>query len=340
MLREPQRAAAAEVLVDLEQVVGDLQQGEAEPLIAAADHSALLVDRIALVAAGKQPGATGDGVGVGVMRDGSQFAAQLRRRNHVDAGNCQPEDIGRGGQASRDVQFQGLNYRLFGSTIVVQFAEHPLVQRRVGIGRRRLFGPGQHLLQRALVEPHARRDQQLRQPRDSAGQHFGGRGQLAGDGQRQGERPQVVAGEQGREAGQHRLQMLADLALNRRALANEIPPMSDPRPQASRGFVQRRLAQAKAGHGGAVDGRQIVVIGLVAGVGRLPELLGGEGMHHPRLVTGRGERPLHRAMVIPRALDRDHNLPQAAIFRHGATSSTASRRPGWVCSTGVGGMST
>ena len=38
-----------------------------------------------------------------------------------------------------------------------------------------------------------------------------------------------------------------------------------------------RLQQAEAVDGGAVDGGEIGVVGFVAGVGRLSELLGGKG---------------------------------------------------------------
>ena len=72
----------------------------------------------------------------------------------------------------------------------------------------------------------------------------------------------------------------------------------------------RRLDQAEAVDGGALDGGQVGVVGLVAGVGGEAELLGGEGMDDAGLEAGGGEGALDRPVIVAGALDGDDEVAE------------------------------
>lgn len=64
--------------------------------------------------------------------------------------------------------------------------------------------------------------------------------------------------------------------------------------------------------------QQVGVVGLVVGVGRLAELLGGEGVDDAGLEAGGGEGPLHDAVVAAGALDGGDQVPQVVLGSRGA----------------------
>ena len=68
-------------------------------------------------------------------------------------------------------------------------------------------------------------------------------------------------------------------------------------------LLGRLLCQSKSVHGGSMNGRQIRVIGFVAGIGRLPELFGGKRMNHARFKPGRGEGALGDVVVASGSFD-------------------------------------
>ena len=65
--------------------------------------------------------------------------------------------------------------------------------------------------------------------------------------------------------------------------------MADKEVQGVPGVVEDVLDQSKAVDGGAVDGVQVGVVGLVAGVAGLAEWLGGKGMDDACLEADGGE---------------------------------------------------
>jgi hypothetical protein len=78
----------AEVLVALQEVVGDTQQGGAEPTVGAADQGAVAqVHRVALVTRGEQARSSGDGAGMSIVGDRSHLPGELRGGGYVNAGN-------------------------------------------------------------------------------------------------------------------------------------------------------------------------------------------------------------------------------------------------------------
>src|SRR3954467_13948274 len=99
-----------------------------------------------------------------------------------------------------------------------------------------------------------------------------GRGEVAQQVPGEGAVPELV--EAGGVAGQGGLEMVADLAVESRTLADEIAAMADDQLQRGPGFVTGGLKQGAAGDGGAMEGGQVGVVGLVAGIDGLAVLLG------------------------------------------------------------------
>jgi len=113
--------------------------------------------------------------------------------------------------------------------------------------------------------------------------------------QAQSRSPQV--GEVGGEARVRGVEVLADLRPQGRGLADELAAVTDQELKRRPRFVPARLDQREAADGGAVDRRQVGVIGLVAGVGGLAKLFGGERMDDAGLEAGGREGVLNGAMV-------------------------------------------
>ena len=83
------------------------------------------------------------------------------------------------------------------------------------------------------------------------------------------------------------------------------------------------LEEAEAVDGGAMDGGEVGVVGLVAGIGGLSELLGGEGMDDPDLEPGVSEGGLDRRRGTARCVRRRRSRPRVG----GAWRPRG--RPGW-----------
>jgi hypothetical protein len=100
-----------EVMVALDQVVGDAKDGATQGAVAAAHQRAVgMVDSVALIAGRKESGATGDRLGVGVVLDGSHLAGEVGGADHVDAGEREQEHVRRVHQAGGDGAFQSVNF--------------------------------------------------------------------------------------------------------------------------------------------------------------------------------------------------------------------------------------
>jgi hypothetical protein len=78
-------------------------------------------------------------------------------------------------------------------------------------------------------------------------------------------------------------------------------------------LVEAGFDQGEAVDGGAVNGRQVGVVGLVTGVGRLAELFGGKGMDNAGLLAGGGEGLLGGSVVATRALDGDEEVTNVVL---------------------------
>jgi hypothetical protein len=87
--------------------------------------------------------------------------------------------------------------------------------------------------------------------------------------------PEVV--EAGSEAGEGGLEVLAGLAVEGGALADEVAAVAAEQLQGGPVGIAGGLEEGTAGDGGAVQRGQVLVVGLVAGIDGLAELAGDEG---------------------------------------------------------------
>src|SRR5437868_4826180 len=105
-------------------------------------------------------------------------------------------------------------------------------------------------------------------------------------------------------------EMVANLTVESGALADQITAVADEQLQGGPGLVPRSFQERAAGDGGAVDGGQVGVVGLIAGIGGLAVLLGDEGMENAGLETGRAEGALHEPVIASRAFDGDEAIAE------------------------------
>ena len=104
-------------------------------------------------------------------------------------------------------------------------------------------------------------------------------------------------------ARQSRFEVLADLAVERGAFADEVAALADDQLQLGPGLVAFLLLERTAGDGGAVQGSEVGVIGLDAGIDGLSVLLGDEGMKDACLEAGGREGALDETVVATGAFD-------------------------------------
>jgi hypothetical protein len=85
--------------------------------------------------------------------------------------------------------------------------------------------------------------------------------------------------------------------------------------------IERRFGQAEAIDGSPLDGEEVGVVGLVSGVGRESELLGGQGMDDAGLEPGGGDGALDREVVVAGAFGGDDEVAEIMIGRGLADAS-------------------
>ena len=112
--------------------------------------------------------------------------------------------------------------------------------------------------------------------------------------------------------------MFVDLAAQRNALLDQVTPVPRQQLETDREGIGRRFEQAETIDGAALHGGQIGVVGLVAGVGGLPMLLGGQRVDDPDLEARLGEGTLDGAVVASRPLDNHDLIPDPGLLQGGA----------------------
>src|SRR5258708_2676740 len=115
------------------------------------------------------------------------------------------------------------------------------------------------------------------------------------------------------EAGESGVEMLADLAVEGSAFADEVAAMADDELQAGPGLVAFLLLEGAAGDGSAVQGSEVGVVGLDAGIDGVSILLGDEGMDAACLEAGGGEGALDDSMVATGAFDGDDAVVELVL---------------------------
>jgi hypothetical protein len=142
-----------EVIVALDEVVGDEHQHGAERAIAAlAKWPVRVIHFIALITRGTKAGAAGDGTRIGIKLNGSHFAGALGRGDNVDPGNGHEEHVWRARDACREIAFESLNLAGFLEVIVMQRQQHGEMSRSGWARRGGMRSPGRNAIERALLK--------------------------------------------------------------------------------------------------------------------------------------------------------------------------------------------
>ena len=172
-------------------------------------------------------------------------------------------------------------------------------------GRRR-GGPGDDLVERRSLTAQAGLGDDLSQSGDADRANGGGRAGAASDGQGDLAGPEIL--EASSVTGHGRVEVFANLAAESAHLFDQITAMADEHLQLL--VIRRRggLHQAEAIGGSSVNAREIGVVGFVAGVRDLAELLGGVRMDEPDFKACLAKGTLHGSMVLASAFDGDDQI--------------------------------
>jgi hypothetical protein len=84
---------------------------------------------------------------------------------------------------------------------------------------------------------------------------------------------------------------------------DQVASMANDELQSGPGLVAFLLLERAAGDRGAVQGSEVNVVGLVAGIDGLPVLLGDEGVNDACLEAGSGEGALDKTVVASGTFD-------------------------------------
>ena len=203
---------------------------------------------------------------------------------------------------------QPLDFLLFPRAVGFQLRRQAAAERGGDVGRGGALGPGEHLVERAVLEADGGVAEQGGHAGASGGEEAGGAVEVQGQVQGGGVLPE--RGEAGGVAGEGGVEVLLDLQAERRSLADQVAAVAGEQLQLAPARVPLRFQQGEAVDGGAVDGVQVGVVGLDAGVGGLAELLGGEGVDGAGLEAGGGEGALHGVVVSAGAFDGDDHVAE------------------------------
>ena len=148
----------------------------------------------------------------------------------------------------------------------------------------------------------------LSQARQSNPEDFSGRAEAPGDHERYVTFIDII--KTPCVSGHDRLKVLVDLAAQRRRLLNQVAAVSCQELKADRDWVSGLFDQAEAVDRGAINRVEIGVIGLVARIGGLAELFGGQRVNRPGVEPGLDESPFDREVIPPGPLDGDDHVQQ------------------------------
>ena len=123
--------------------------------------------------------------------------------------------------------------------------------------------------------------------------------------------PELI--EAGGVPGQGGFEVVADLAVEGRAFADEVAAVANEQLQGGPGFVPARFQQGAPGDCRAVQGGQIGIVGFVGRIDGLPILLGHERVDDPGLETSGHEGALHDAMIATGSFNGDQAIAQLVV---------------------------
>jgi hypothetical protein len=245
------------------------------------------------------------------MGDRPQLAGEFGGGDDVDTRGAQQQHVQRLDQECSQLPLHRGDLPDLGRAIVLEGGPDALEGLgMLGAAGRRL-GPGQERVEAGGLELYAGLLQDPAQSAPARVPHRRGRTRVSGDQQCDftDEEISKTVGVTGHED----FEVSSDLAQQDDGLADQVAAMSGQEPELVVGGVEGPLAQAEAIDGRTMDSGQVGVIGLVAGVGRLAELFGGERVDDPDLEAGSGEGALGREVVAPSPLDGNDEVPELLV---------------------------
>src|SRR5262249_3509958 len=160
-----------------------------------------------------------------------------------------------------DIAFQRLDFAGFLAAVAVESQGAAAVGGGTEVGGRGLGRPVQNGPQGAALVADAGVVQAAAQAVEAGGVQVGGGG--GGADQLPGTITSPEIAKAGGEAGEGGVEVLADLRLQRGGLADEVASVSDEELKSSPSLVQALLDEGEAADGGAEQGEQVGVVGLV-----------------------------------------------------------------------------
>jgi hypothetical protein len=308
----PARLKRPEVIVAFDKIVSDEHQHGAERAIAAlAKRSIRAIDLVALIPRGTKAGAAGDGAGIGIELNGPHFASALSRGDDVDSGNGHEKHVRCACDACREIPFESLNLTGFLEVIVMQREQHGEMSRSGCARRGGVCSPRSDAIQRALLKMDVSIAEPLIQLLLTGTAQDVKRGGLPQQRPGNGRFPEFA--EALSEPRKRDLQVLADLALQGAAFADEIAAMTNEQLQLAIGFVPVGFKQREAIDGGAMNSGEVVVVSFAIGIARLAELFGSERMHDTRFQTSLLKSAQDKLVIPTRALDGDDQVTKMVL---------------------------
>ena len=176
-----------------------------------------------------------------------------------------------------------------------------------------------------LCESQVRLPELLSQARQAGRDDRRGRAEVLGDPERDLGIEDVIKAF--RVTWHERMKMFMHLLLDCDLLADQVAAVPGQQLETDEDRVGVGFEQTEAVDCGAVDGGEVGVIGLVAGVGGLPELLGGERVDDADLRAGPGEGALDGSVVAACAIDGNDVVLDAVPVQGLVEKPTAFPRP-------------
>src|SRR6266702_1612063 len=206
----------------------------------------------------------------------------------------------------------GSNFVGFSLTILRQGQGDAEMLAGGDIARCGLFGPVDNGLNGALLKADVGFAERVTDGCQAGLTELSGRGIVPQQVPGYGALPELV--EAGRVTGQGGFEVIANLTVEGGALADQIPAVADEQLQGGPGLVAAGFQERATRDGSAVDGGQVGIVGLVAGIDRLTVLLGDKGMEDAGLETRRGEGALRDPVIAARAFNGDHAVAELVLL--------------------------
>ena len=129
LLEPPSRGQDAEVLVAPDQVVGNDEDRTPQVVVGTSHQRTVwMIDLVALVPRRVQAGSPGNCSGLDIVLDRSHLAREFGRRDDVDSGNAQKQNVGRLTQGFRQLALDRSDQLELGEAIGIEVSEESAME--------------------------------------------------------------------------------------------------------------------------------------------------------------------------------------------------------------------